>query len=420
MNSPRKWLSRELPLWIQDGIVDQQQATSILARYEIDNAPARGRLLVSVMGAVMMGLGVILLFAYNWEAMHRYTKLAVILLALLLSQGLALHAYRQGRKHLYESLFVLVVMLFGAGIWLVAQIYHLDAHYPHAFLLWGAAALLLAWSLPSLIQACLALGLLMIWHVAEVFDFDAPAQQALLWLLIGLFPLLWRFRSALFARVLASALLFSWSLITLTLHDEILIVSLAMLSGSMIFLAQLLRHHAADLATISAAMTAPAWLVITSLLFLLSFADVSAELAVTPLDSPFSPVYFVLPLVISQGLFLALVVKRAWYIPSLLLELSLLLLILPVLTGWDWVLLQFIGYNLMLLGLGIILVYRGIQSADWQRSLWGGLLVSALVFARYTDLFDSLLMRALAFLLLGAGLFIAGHLYHKRRQRSEP
>lgn len=40
-------------------------------------------------------------------------------------------------------------MLFGAGIWLVAQIYHIEEHYPNGFLIWGLGAMALAWALPS-------------------------------------------------------------------------------------------------------------------------------------------------------------------------------------------------------------------------------------------------------------------------------
>jgi hypothetical protein len=43
-------------------------------------------------------------------------------------------------------------------------------------------------------------------------------------------------------------------------------------------------------------------------------------------------------------------------------------------------------------------------------------MLAALVVARFLDLFDSLLMRSLVFLVLGAGLFYIGHLYAKQKQ----
>ena len=40
---------------------------------------------------------------------------------------------------------MLGTLFFGAGIWLVAQIYHIDEHFPNGFLIWGLGALALAW-----------------------------------------------------------------------------------------------------------------------------------------------------------------------------------------------------------------------------------------------------------------------------------
>ena len=47
-------------------------------------------------------------------------------------------------------------MFFGAGIWLIAQVYHIDEHYPNGFLLWGLGALAMAWALRSIPQAIVA------------------------------------------------------------------------------------------------------------------------------------------------------------------------------------------------------------------------------------------------------------------------
>ncbi len=39
-------------------------------------------------------------------------------------------------------------MFYGAGIWLVAQIYNIDEHYPNGFLFWALGALAMAWAMP--------------------------------------------------------------------------------------------------------------------------------------------------------------------------------------------------------------------------------------------------------------------------------
>lgn len=81
--------------------------------------------------------------------------------------------------------------MFSAGIWLVAQIYHMDEHYPDALLIWVLGALGLAWAIPSLAQAYLALLLIMMWSFSEIFGFKTVHHSALLLIIVGVIPLAW-------------------------------------------------------------------------------------------------------------------------------------------------------------------------------------------------------------------------------------
>ena len=74
-----KWLLAEINLWLSEGLIGPDQAESIKRRYQVSEpGPAWGRVIFFSIGAVLFGLGVILLFAYNWERMHKFAKLAVI------------------------------------------------------------------------------------------------------------------------------------------------------------------------------------------------------------------------------------------------------------------------------------------------------------------------------------------------------
>lgn len=90
-------------------------------------------------------------------------------------------------------------MLFGAGIWLVAQIYHIEEHYPNGFLIWGLGAMALAWALPSVARAILAVLLLVLWNGFEVFDFKNPQALSPLLISAGTLPLAWAHRSRVLA-----------------------------------------------------------------------------------------------------------------------------------------------------------------------------------------------------------------------------
>jgi hypothetical protein len=47
----------------------------------------------------------------------------------------------------------------------------------------------------------------------------------------------------------------------------------------------------------------------------------------------------------------------------------------------------------------------------------GALLLAAWVFARFADLFDSLLARGVMFVAMGVALFVVAVLYHRQKQR---
>ena len=93
--------------------------------------------------------------------MPKALKLMVVFAALFVSDGGALWVGRRSpeRTGLIEGLRLLGTMMFGAGIWSIAQIYHIEEHYPNAPLIWSLGALGalgFAWALPSLSQGFIA------------------------------------------------------------------------------------------------------------------------------------------------------------------------------------------------------------------------------------------------------------------------
>ena len=139
----------EVKTWVTDGLIDERQADLIRGRYPIAGSTGWGQALITAIGAMIFGLGIILFFAYNWSEMSKFTKLALVFGALGLAHfaGILLRFSKSGRYASIEGLHVLGTMLFGAAIFLIAQIYHIDEHYPTAFLVWGLAAMALGWVL---------------------------------------------------------------------------------------------------------------------------------------------------------------------------------------------------------------------------------------------------------------------------------
>ncbi len=168
-------LQSERPGWVARGWVTPGNARAIL-----DDAAARAGTpagflssALGVLGAVLLGAGVITFFAANWGVIPKAGKLALLFGAMWVAYAAAgWMLSRGGAPRAGQALLLLGVILFGANIMLIAQIYHIDAHYPDGVLTWALGALLAAWLLESQPAMVAALALATLWTAMEGFDFD--------------------------------------------------------------------------------------------------------------------------------------------------------------------------------------------------------------------------------------------------------
>jgi uncharacterized membrane protein len=166
-------LKQEIPDWVELGWVQPDHQRAILD-HVAKHASGGTRYLTmafALMGVLLLGTGVITFFAANWRELSKLAKLIILFGAMWLAYG-GSHYFRGHAPKLAEALVLLGVILFGANIHLIAQIYHIDAHYPNGVLMWAVGALLAAYLLDSqpAMVAALLLGLL--WSGMENWNFD--------------------------------------------------------------------------------------------------------------------------------------------------------------------------------------------------------------------------------------------------------
>lgn len=428
MNRYMCWLLNEVELWKNQGLISAEQAREISALYPLEDEPAWGRIIFAAIGAIVFGLGVILLFAYNWEAMHRYSKLLSVIVALAGTHAAAFYLSRENSAHkkIGESLHLLGTMFFGAGIWLVAQIYHIDEHYPNAMLVWALGALAFAWVYNSVAHSLLALVLLVVWHGMEVFGFDS-SNLAAIWLFgFGLGPLVWMQRSRMGLFGTSALLLFVYCGSYIGHADnaeETMVAVLYALCSSYVllsFIASKSRFpESADILRLTSVS------VFALALFICSFSGVDELHFRPPLTEIEGTIwfYFLLPLVLMLTL-AALVFTR--YLKAAhdridLAELAIYLFatVFAYIAAFGAIAKEsWIIYAILFPVYAILLIYRGTVYLRWQSTALGSILLAAYTVARFMDLFDSLLLRALAFLLAGALLFFVGLYYSRQKQKA--
>jgi len=424
----RQWLHRELPLWVERQFISQQQADQLARSYPLADSQI-SRSIFSVLGAILFGLGIILFFAYNWQDMHRMLKLAVIFVCIIAANlgALWFDAASSQRHAAGEGLSLLGTMLFGAAIWLIAQIYHIDEHYPNAFMLWGLGALAMGWARRSSVQCLVAIMLLFAWGCLEVFTFQLPYHSSPWWLLLGTASLAWLLRSAWLLFLSVSAFYFLWMMNLLQPLDDtagyvilavsVLLVQIGMLSSR---LGRVLRWPARD------ALAIPGFLVYLGIVFAVTFVHfVDQRTHLDLFETTVQSRFFWGSMIISMTMpLLALLPLRntGKLAETDLLHTMLMLLsiVLIFLVGPGWLDLSYdvlAGMmNLIFIGHCFLFILHGSQQQRAWEVAGGCLLFAALVFARYADLFDSLLSRSLVFLVLGASLFVVGNFYARQKK----
>lgn len=183
-NRRRRWLTEELVQWQTDGVISPDQGRRILDGYvSPSEMGVRKRRLASFalvgLAVFMFGLAVLLLVGHNWqlvvagwESLGQAVKVAIILAALGVSYAGACYLrLRTSWQRGSEVAFLWACLLFGAGIWLIAQVFHVDAHWPDGLWWWAIGVLPVALCLDTLLVHCLLVGLLGMWVGSEVLNF---------------------------------------------------------------------------------------------------------------------------------------------------------------------------------------------------------------------------------------------------------
>ena len=174
------------------GLITEDQRRAIVAHFELDRESNKLLAILSIIGAVLVSAGIILLIASNWDAIPRLVKLVGGLALLGGAHAGGWFVGRTGRHpRVADALHLIGSVMFLANIALVGQIYHLSSRTPNAILLWLLGIAPLAWILRSKAQHILTLGVLALWLGLELNErdsllyFGGEARQMMFYVIVG-------------------------------------------------------------------------------------------------------------------------------------------------------------------------------------------------------------------------------------------
>lgn len=160
---------RYLNRWRDAGLIDDATASSIRA-YESAEAQPSGRrwqvILALVLGGILLGAGVLLFVAANWDYVSPGWRLTLVLAMLALFHGAGIAA-KERFSGFATTMHALGTVAAGAAIALVGQIFNMQEHWPAAVMLWALCALAGWWLLGDQFQQTLSLLLVPAWLISE-------------------------------------------------------------------------------------------------------------------------------------------------------------------------------------------------------------------------------------------------------------
>ena len=134
-------LSKEdLEELVSAGIISPDKAVEIdeYFRQQQSERPNRMLLAFGILGALLVGLGIILLLAHNWDQLSRVVKTMIAFVPVIISQGLVGYALWKGRhqRTRIESGVVLLILSVGACLALISQIYNIPGTISSFMITW--------------------------------------------------------------------------------------------------------------------------------------------------------------------------------------------------------------------------------------------------------------------------------------------
>jgi hypothetical protein len=166
-----QWLEKEMAVWREKRLVDDGALARIRGYYaSLPKGLPKGRVIFAVLGALLIGLGVIALLAANWESLSRpvrtaisFAPLALCVLAYFLRQTVFRRTPGNADRAFFEPLGVFWGLAVGAAISLVAQTYHISGDVEAFILTWTLLLLPVVYATRAVAPAAGYFGGLLAW-----------------------------------------------------------------------------------------------------------------------------------------------------------------------------------------------------------------------------------------------------------------
>lgn len=437
-----RWLRSQLPLLVTSGTITSETADAIQRHY--DSSESRksnfGFVLLAIVGSALIGAGIILLIAHNWDDLSRPTRSIIAFLPLLIAHALCVFALmrRNDSQPWRESVAIFDVAAVATAISLISQTYQIQGSFADFMCVWLLLSIPIVYLFRTTLGAIAYIIGSVVWLFAKVSWRSGEPNQLFFWLfLVAIVPyyvvLLRRDRasgeSAWLSIFLAGAAAIGLGFTAAATRANLGGVAFAglwigvYLCGLTFFQASEERrlHPLAFLGGLGIGITA----IVLSFEWMWHMPSDSSWTLHGPARATGIAIELFFPVVA--------IALLAWsYVRRQRIAFSVIAGVMPFVAGLAWIVANLapaarraddtpyslaaaVIFDAYALFLGIELIARGVRANSLVRANFGLLVIAALAISRFFDSDLGFVTRGLGFIIIGAGFLVANVVLFRKR-----
>jgi uncharacterized membrane protein len=418
-------LIKELPELVENDVISQETASKIEHYYltKQDSSPNKLFTVFGVLGSLLVGLGIILILAHNWDDFSRSIKTFFAFLPLIIGQIFVGYSILKKKSATWrEASGTFLFFAVGSSMSLVSQIYNIPGDMSSFLLTWVVLCLPIIYLLKSNAVAILCV-VFATWY-ACVFGYGYMSNGQSPWLYLGLLALViphyWKLLKKQPKGNMTS--IFNWILplsLVITLgafinrNEEfgflmyVILVGLFYTIGKIPFFDdQKLRRNGY---LIFGSLGTIILLLITSFNWMWDFNP--ERMSIFSQEFYMSLALFVMAVGVLVYSF-----TKGWIKGFNLFQFVFVLFTILFFIGMTDDLIPTIAINVLVFALGLVTIKIGTDKFHFGILNYGLLIITSLVVCRFFDTDMSYVIRGLLFVGVGVGFFMTNYIMLKKQK----
>ena len=416
---------KELSDLVQNEVISQEVALNIENYYKSKQEDSSNRLftIFGVLGSLLVGLGIILILAHNWDNFSRTIKTVFAFIPLVIGQLIVGYTILKKKSSTWrEASGTFLFFAVGACMALVAQIYNIPGDLSSFLLTWTLLCIPLIYLLKS--NALALLSIIFTTYYACVYGYSFMSSSKTPWLYLLLLALIIpHYLMLLKERSKANITsIFNW-LLPLSL-----VICLGTFVGSDnqagFFMYIILFGFFYNIGKISFFETQNlrrnGYLIIGSLGTVILLLSTSFKWfwkeQINDVFVGSNEFYIALVLFLCAFTVLLYLYSKNRFKELNLFHYVFIIFGILFLIGFSNVIIPIILVNVLILALGLIAIKTGVNKFHFGILNYGLLIITALVVCRFFDTNISFVIRGLLFVSVGVGFFLTNYMMLKRQK----